>query len=47
MKPFETPQRGAKIKTSVNFYFNATYRNARGGKVRHDVAIIKGIGLTG
>ena len=30
LKPFEAPQRCAKIKISVNFYFNTTFWNARG-----------------
>ena len=33
IKPFEAPQRSAKIKIWVNFHFNATFWNARGGKV--------------
>ena len=32
IKPFEAPQRSVKIKISVNFYFNSTFLNARGGK---------------
>ena len=31
-KLYETPQRTVKIKTSINFYFTVTFRNARGGK---------------
>ena len=29
IKPFEEPQRRAKIKIYLNFYFNTTFRNAR------------------
>ena len=32
IKPFEAPQRSAKTKIQLNFYFSATVRNARGGK---------------
>ena len=32
MKPFEAPQRGAKIKILVNFYFNTTFWNGWVGK---------------
>ena len=32
IKAFEAPQRSAKIKILVNFYFNTTVRNVRGGK---------------
>ena len=32
IKPFEAPQGSVKIKLSVNFYFNATFWNARGEK---------------
>ena len=33
MKPFEAPQRNVKIEIEVNFYFNATFWNAWGGKI--------------
>ena len=32
VKPFEVPQRSLKIKIFVNFYFDTTFANARGGK---------------
>ena len=32
IKPFEAPQRYVKIKIYINFYFNATFRNARDRK---------------
>ena len=32
IKPFEAPQRSVKIKILVNFYFNTTFCNERGGK---------------
>ena len=32
MKPFEALQRSVKIKIYLNFYFNATFKNARDGK---------------
>ena len=32
IKPFETPQRNAKIKIYFSFYFNTTFWNAWGGK---------------
>ena len=31
-KPLEAPQNSVKIKISVNFHFNPTLTNARGGK---------------
>ena len=31
---FEAPQRSAKIKISVNFYFTTTFWNEQGGKVK-------------
>ena len=32
IKHFEAPQRSVKIKIQLNFYFNKTFRNSRGGK---------------
>ena len=32
IKPFEAPQRSVTIKIEVNFYFNTTFLNARGGE---------------
>ena len=32
IKPFEAPQKNVKIKIQFNFYFNTTFRNARGVK---------------
>ena len=32
IKPFEAPQRSVKMKIKVNFQFDTTFRNARGGK---------------
>ena len=32
IKPFEAPQRSAKIKMQANFYFNTTFSNALGRK---------------
>ena len=32
IKPFEAPQRSVNIKILVNFYFNATFWKAGGGK---------------
>ena len=32
IKPFKAPQRSMEIKTSVNFYFNTSFGNARDGK---------------
>ena len=32
IKPFEAPQRSVTIKIEVNFYFDKTFWNARGGK---------------
>ena len=29
IKPSEAPERSLKIKIKINFYFNATFRNAR------------------
>ena len=31
VKPFEEPERSAKIKIEVNFHFNTTLSNARDG----------------
>ena len=32
IKPFKASQRSMKMKIQVNFYFNTTFWNARGGK---------------
>ena len=32
IKPLEAPQRGVKIKTTVDFYFDKNFWNARGKK---------------
>ena len=32
IRPFEAPQKSEKIKILLNFYFNTTFRSARGGK---------------
>ena len=31
IKPFEAPERSAKTKTYLNFYFNVTFNNAQDG----------------
>ena len=32
INPFEAPQRSVQIKIYLDFYFNATFKNARDGK---------------